>query len=66
MVIVFTSNNKLQYKLLTIMYEFLGLQPPTKKQVKKAKKNRMMTEMYLNVHSESLGVKRENENLTTH
>ena len=31
------------------MHEFLGLQPPTK---------RRKTEMYMNVRSESLGVKR--------
>ena len=43
------------------MYTFLGLQPHTKKQkkqVQKEKRNRIVTEMYVNLLSESLASKK--------
>ena len=51
----------MQHSLLTIIYEFLGLQQPTKKQkqVQREKRNIIIiTEMYVNVRSERLGMKR--------
>ena len=59
----------LQHSLLTIMYEFIGLQPPTKKQkqVQREKRNIIIiTEMYVNMRSERLGMKRGHEENKMH